>query len=334
MNNIKQSILLASAALLALASCSTDDANMQGGEPRQGTPILLGSVVSAPLTRASSGIQSTQLADNEQVNVYISEVGGSEYSPKVYTVNDGGNLSPLDNIYPYFPAGDKQLKIYALYPTTLTKDARRFTVRDDQDRQAQYKASDFMYGQLEDASGNVRSVAKTTDRQTLVFHHMLSKITVTLKSGEGSPNVAGAAVQLCGVFREIGFIVNSETLAGHLSAGSQDEENRGYVTVTSATTANSAGVASSVSAVIPPQTIRDGHYFLKIRLKGSGDSSVGDVVYYTPGQPFDLESGKEYKFNVTINQNGLKVDYTVAPWLSTQDDGGNDNNIYTGRASF
>jgi hypothetical protein len=47
-----------------------------------------------------------------------------------------------------------------------------------------------------------------------------------------------------------------------------------------------------------------------------------------------LESGKEYRFNMTINQDGLTVNYTVGDWLNTQDDQGNATNVYTGEPSF
>ena len=90
---------------------------------------------------------------------------------------------------------------------------------------------------------------------------------------------------------------------------------------------SNGGTTAGVSAIIPPQSIGT-KYFLKVRLAG------GDVIYYSPQQTFDLESGKEYPFNMTINQDGLTVNYTVSDWLNTQDELGNANNVFTGEPSF
>ena len=297
--------------LVLLTACSNDEAQPS----TDGLPILLTSTVCEQSTRASSGIQNTQLAEGEKVNVYITAVGGgATYDPKTYNVNNEGELSPVGNVYPYFPTNGNSIDLYALYPSTVTNAVTKFTVSSNQDRQAQYKASDLMYGLHVDGDGNKQNIAPTSDKQTITFRHKLSKVTVQLISGTGSPTVTGATIQLCNVFTQVGFTPSSGAVGG--TSG-----ETGFVTVTESTSASGNSV-SPVSAIIPPQTIGTG-YFLKIRLTG------GDVVYYSPSQSFDMESGKEYRFNVTINQNTISVNYTVSDWLNTQDVNGDDNNVVT-----
>ena len=312
-------LFFAVAGLLALASCSSS-----GDEetPKGGIPIMLTSTVEGTQTRAGSSIQNNALLSGEQVNVYITAPnGGATYDPKVYKINTGGEMSPVGNIFPYFPTNGNGVKVTALYPVTVTRDTHDFTVESNQDRQAQYKSSDHMFGTILDGDGNSKEVAPTAEKQTITFRHKLSKVTVVLASGTGSPSTIGSEIQLCNVQKTIGFT----PATGALGALSGDP---GFVTMTT-----DGKSPSGVSAIIPPQTIGTG-YFLKIRLAGKTDTDSGDIIYYSPSQSFDMESGKEYRFNMTINQNGLTVNYTVSDWLSTQDELGNPDNVYTGKPSF
>ena len=309
-------ILFILAAMGMMTACSnTDDMQPQNGEPQSGMPILLQSAVDG-LTRAGTSIQTNSLLTGEQVNVYITAPnGGATYEPKVYRINTGGEMAPVGNIFPYFPTNGNGIDLYALYPVAVTKDTRIFEVQSDQDKQAQYKQSDLMYGTILDGDGNRTTVAPTATKQVVTFKHKLSKITVKLTSGKGSPTIKNSEIQLCNVYKRIGFTPSS----GALSGISGDP---GYIKMTS-----NGGTTAGVSAIIPPQSIGT-KYFLKVRL------ASGDVIYYSPQQTFDLESGKEYRFNMTINQDGLTVNYTVGDWLNTQDDQGNANNVYTGEPSF
>lgn len=311
-------IFIVLAALVLLPACSsTDEVQPQTNEPQSGTPILLTSRVDG-VTRAGYNIQSTQLLSGEQVNVYITAVNNSvTYEDKVYKINAGGEMSPVGNIFPYFPTNSSdRVKVVALYPPAkATKTSLSFTVEDNQDKDPQYKQSDLMFGTILDGDGNMAEVARTSVKQTITFKHKLSKITVKLISGTGSPDIKDSEIQICNVYKKIGFTPSSGAL-GSL------QDDRGYVKITSNGQNN-----NGVSAIIPPQTISTG-YFLKIRLSG------GDVIYYSPSQSFDVESGKEYKFTMTINQDGLTVDYTVEDWLNTVDSNSDPTNVFTGHTEF
>ena len=308
-------ILLVFAAFGMLTACNNTDDVQPQSEPQSGTPIQLMSAVEG-LTRAGTSIQTNQLLTGEQVNVYIEAPdGGATYEPKVYRINTGGEMAPVGNIFPYFPTNGNGIQLYALYPIAVTKDTRTFEVQADQDKQQQYKQSDLMFGTILDGDGKMMTVEPTATKQVVTFKHKLSKITVKLISGKGSPVIKNSEIQLCNVYKKIGFTPSSGALSG-LSG------DPGYIKMTS-----NGGTTAGVSAIIPPQPIGTG-YFLKVRL------ASGDVIYYSPQQTFDLESGKEYRFNMTINQDGLTVDYTVNDWLNTEDAMGNANNVYTGEPNF
>lgn len=309
--------IFALTGLVALTACSNEADEVTPGvttEPQSGIPILLSCNVNQAeiITRASSGIQSTQLDRGEQVNVYITSTGAT-YNPKVYNINNSGAMAPVGNIFPYFPTNGSSVDVYALYPLAVTNATTSFSIQDNQDGSKAYKASDLMYGQPLDEYGNKRSIAPDQAAQMLTFKHLLSKVTVVLVSGQGDPNIANSTIQLCNIYKTIGI----NAAAGTLNTLHGEP---GFVTITE----NGAGTRS---CIIPPQAIGTG-YFLKIRLTG------GDVIYYSPDQSFNIESGKEYRFTVTVNQNQLKVKYSVEPWANTQDGLGNDNNVYAGKPAF
>lgn len=293
--------LLLAAAALTFAACGSDETDNWNGEIR-----LRSGLDVQQTTRAATTIQATQFDNGENIDVYITEAttdgkaATTTYDqPLVYTVGDGGALSTTKQ--PYYPTSGNGVNIFAVYPSgTSIAESNTFTIKEDQSTDANYKASDLMYG----APSSHATVSRTKDKVSLTFTHLLSKVTVVLKSGAGSPSLDGAVVELTGV-------KPSTTLTANSSGGSISTTASGdakAITVMKATTGSLEG-----SAVVIPQTLETS--FIKVTLATggvltstsltSGTSTLENVV---------LEAGKSYTYTITVNLTSLDVKSAIADW--------------------
>lgn len=298
-------LLTLAAVAMTLAACNSeiDDLNVE-------IRLKSGLDVQQTDTRAAADIQSTQFDSGEKIDVYISEnttgtattTYGTDGQPLVYTTTDAlGNMSTTTQ--QYFPTSGNGVNIYAVYPSGK-KSGETFTIETDQSDDAKYKASDLMYG----APKSNATVARQKSAVSINFKHLLSKVTVVLKSGAGSPSLDGAVVKLKGVKL-------STTLAASISGGSVSEASDAQtkdITVMKATTN-----ALSGSAVIVPQTLstsfievtlKNGGVLTSTGLKTSGSTDLNEVK---------LETGKAYTYTITVNLTGLDVTSSIADWDST-----------------
>lgn len=292
---MRNQLLYMASALLLLTACSSGDDNATSDEGR--IPILLQAGVQS-LTRAGSNLQNAQFDKGTVINVYLKELTTgtqtvtTKYSPMVYTTtNASGALSPQNNAYPYFPTNGRGVTALGLYPSSVNSGTTTFSVASDQKASSEYKASDLMV-----ATKTIETPVSAV--QTLQFQHMLSKITIKVKAGTGSPDIDGSVVTLYNVYRDIYFSGQDGTL--------------GAVHGTPGTVAVTEDCSTEQSCIIPPQNL-DPCRFFRIKLKS------GDVIYYYTTQTMNFESGNEYKFVITVNQNNLEVSYTVGTWTDEED---------------
>ena len=176
-----------------LAACSNDDENLNGGP----VELRLSSSLEVQ-TRAGNYIQGAQFDADEDIDVFIHEdVAAGETATRQYdqpvlytTLDANGNMSTNSsgkgvNIYAYYPS-----KAVSSIAEGATED---FTIQSDQSTDENYKLSDLMRG----AANN--PVERTRDAVPLAFSHLLTKVTVNLKQGNGQPDLEGAVVKLKGV---------------------------------------------------------------------------------------------------------------------------------------
>lgn len=295
---MKKNMIFAAIAALALTACSNDDEIKVGGD----NAILLTSSLDVAETRAATDIQTSAFDAGETVDVYITEnepgTNETHYNqPILATTKTGGALDLQDGPY-YYPTSGNGVNIYALYPTT-TK-AGEFTIADDQSTDANYKASDLMYGKP--ASNPVSPSANAVDIQ---FTHLLSKVTINLKPGENVTSLDGAEVKLLGV-------KPSTTLTASIDGHSITDASGTAIPITVMTATETV---TSGSAIIVPQTLPD--MFLQVTLDGAtltGKLSTGEPT---------LVAGNAYTYDITVNMRGgaLEIKGSITPWS----DGGTDS---------
>lgn len=295
---MKKNMIFAAIAALALTACSNDDEIKVGGD----NAILLTSSLNVAETRAATDIQTSAFDAGETVDVYITENNGGNNpttypQPIEYSTAAGGALT-VGTQY-YYPTSGNGVNIYALYPATAAT-GELFTIKEDQSTDANYKASDLMYGKP--ATNN--PVSPSANAVDIQFSHLLSKVTINLIAGENVTSLDGAKVELLGVKPSTTLTASKDGCS--IGAASGDATP---ITVMTATETVTSG-----SAIIVPQTLPE--MFLQVTLDGATLTGKLDS-----GAPV-LTAGNAYTYNITVNMRGgaLEIEGSITPWT----DGGTD----------
>ena len=283
-------------AVLALvaAACSNDDeiTDNWNGE------IRLSSGLAVQQTRANStDVPDKQIAENQVIGIYVTGVTDEPetsygYSNVSAKADGNGNFSDYSTTM-YYPQSGKSVKILAYHPyNSDTNDSYDFVVATDQSELEDYAASDLLYSEE-------KTYARSKTAQSLTFKHKLVKVKCTLISGNGTPDLTGATVEIVTPERAVKF-------------------DRKTGTVAAASTSTKSGdvkLGTTYGAIIPAQTYTKGTQFLKVTL------AKGGVLYYTipngtGDQDLALKGGNVYTFNITVNLTGLEVKSQITEWTS------------------
>lgn len=267
------------AATMILAGCNKDEHEITDNWNGE---IRLSSGVTVQQTRANStNVPDTQIADDEVVKVVVARQSGDSHDYDGYTLDftadgNGGLSNPTPM---YYPASGMGVNIYAYHPNDA---AASFSVQENQSVDEDYYKSDLLYSAAQD-------YARQKVAHSLTFVHKLCKVTYTLKSGTGSPDLTGATVKWLNVAKTIGF----DAATGE---------------VTTPTDAVTITPHATHGAIIVPQTVSSGTKLLQVTLANGG------VLYYTPSTDQVFEGGKKYNYDITVNLSGLTVESTITDW--------------------
>jgi hypothetical protein len=253
-------------------------------------------------SRAAFTSADVQIRGGESVAVWVDEIGGAQlYGNNILTADGSGGLSGGARMF--FPENGQNVDIYALHTNaTITGEpypSTSFThsVSADQRTIADYAASDMMYART-------TNVAKTSSAIGMTFYHLLSKIQIAVRAGNGLEATDIKGVTITGVRPEAVVSLDKSTAPA-------------ATTVAAAGTATDITVGADVSetfdapvfndAIIVPQTLTAGTAFITVHLAG------GDLTYRLPTTTV-FASGKKYIYRLTANLNGITLSSTLAAW--------------------
>lgn len=265
-------------AALVLAACTGDD---DAAWPEGGVPLELYAAVEG---YSSANAQTRATTENrweggEKVRLWISSSFSGPAQDVYPSVDSDGKL--IVNLAWVSP--DEKKVIQGVYPSV---NIVSFSVQADQSNEG-YQDSDCM------AAPYLRITVTSPDK-TLVFRHVIAKVVVHLKAGNG---VTGDELQRA--------TVTFENLA--CKGGSIDFSNGTAEQVTPDTdritpnevTPAADGYVRTVRALLLPQDMSK-RKFVKIVIGGK-------TFYYTPAAgEADFFSGKMYEYRLTVTSEGIE----------------------------
>lgn len=308
-------------ALLSFAACSTDEKieNIDN-EPVE---LRLTSGIEVQQTRATHDLDQV-LREGETIYVWVDDAEtGDLLFARTLTVEEDGALTGGDPMY--FPQNGNSVNIYALHTnadvegTDYPEDELEHQVAEDQRSTGGgpgpyrgYAESDLVYARSED-------VSRQTEAVQLEFKHLLSKIEVVLKEGEGldegflEENIS--RLELVDVRHRAAFTLDKEVEADEIAvqyAGFGSGSRSDIRIDTDITDEGDDDILNE--AIIVPQEVGEGDSFIRITLTGGGE------FVYNMATATTFESGKKYKYIITANATGIGVASEITDWDGSADD--------------
>jgi hypothetical protein len=312
---------------LTLASCSGTDETESGMTTADVAISLKSNVVGVVSRSISTNLQNTNISTTNPVGIYIYDQGnttknvaGYGYENYQYTADANGVLTLGSNQQAPFYSTSQAVDIYGYAPrfsaiTTGFTTAQPFAVKDDQSADADYVASDLIYGAHKTAA-----ISKTA--QSITFTHKLSKVNVTIVAdgtyGFTAADLSGATVRLKNVAKSGTMLLTDGTFTPSTTAA------KGEVKVFGVAASNTATSVSG-SAVIVPQTFANSAStsFIEITLAN------GTVYQYVPTADITFDAATQYNYTITMKNAGISVTSTITPWSTSTDATGDANKIPT-----
>lgn len=298
MKLMKKYFILAAVAL-TMAACSNDDgANIAN----DGTIRITTDLGKAGTRTIDQTVQATQIANGGSVWVEFTtnattidqgdgstgdgdgKWNGSKKASAAYTADGSGNLSSTSPTkWPYSGANATSpetvsIEAWAPFSSAPTINTTTIETKDDQTTEANYTASDYLYGKRSSfAWATIASPVLVT------FDHKLAKINVNVSNSDGS-SVTGAKV----VFGP-NTLDREATLKANGVVDATGGSAAGAITMATALDAN-----ATASCIIIPQTINAGAALFTITL-----GSTTYTCTATAAKTYDPT--KVYTYNLSLS---------------------------------
>lgn len=305
---MRKFFLLAATVCTILSSCS------EGSEPSieptpEPTPTPQ-EQVKIPInlsignyTRAND----TAFENGDKVGIYVVNYNGSTAGTLATSGNhvnntqftyNGSAWTPASTIYWLDQTTHADFYAYYPYSASASISAHSFSVKTDQSTEANYFASDFLWGKATNIAPIKNAVPITTN-------HTFSNILIYLEAGEGfTAETFAAATKSV----KITNIKTSATI--NLATG--------VATATGDIAAITPwNVGTHYRAMVVPQTVADGTNLITITIDG---------VDYTFAKGFTFKPNHQHKFTVSINKTNGNIDIGIGGWESDDSDNGGSAN--------
>ena len=309
------------AATMILAGCSNDENEVTdswNGEIR---------LTSGVTAQTRSNTQATQIQEGETVYVWADKASSTTEYIRAWTLT-AGSSNDFTGTSQYYPTDGSKLDFYALHgnfaSNAFTENTTEFpataivhSVEADQSNtdMKNYAKSDLLYAVQ-------KNVARSKDAVELTFYHMLSKVEVALKSGNGKPNLTDAVVTIVGTKLKADFTpdksatITEQAARAGMIAITGDDNNDTPIKIQTVTTDNlDTNSEYGEAVVLPKQTLNADDSFIQVKL-----SNGAVFTYKIPaGESLTLESGKKYTYKITVNQTGLTVTSKIEDWTKVEE---------------
>lgn len=286
MKKIGWSVLLSS---LMLIGCSKAEKTVT---PEPEPPIEPAKIPIAIATGLWTRATDSAFEENDKVGLYVVNYSGGSAGTLTNSGNYVNNMcfTYSESWQPETPVywKDQTTKadFYSYYPYSASignVSAHPFSVRADQSAEADYKASDFLWGSR-------TGVAPTADPVMITVRHAMSNLIVRLQAGQGysEADMDRASITVHGL--RTGAVINladgSVTATGGASSMIPLKESGRY------------------RALVVPQTVSDVK-LIEVSLDGST---------YSLTQSMTFESNKQHTCTLVVNRIGEGFNFGIDGW--------------------
>lgn len=225
----------------------------------------------------------------------VSITFNKEFYSKEYVADTYGNLTCTDPFY--WTKNNETATVTAWYQKgkSYTSAPSSFWIETDQSTEEGYAKSDIIMA--------CQNVSFNDAKKNLRFKHLTAKVIINLKGKESTvENVNTAKVTLINLLNVVQF---TATPSDDLSGISVSQTALGaYVDqVTPYECANPPnGYQKSVQALLPPHYAGGTTNFIKITI---GDFPGKNYFYRPSPTECNLQSGKQYTYNITVSNSGI-----------------------------
>lgn len=293
---MKKLFFLAATVCTILSSCSKSEAPVIEQPSKLPINLSIGQNTRANDTAFSSG---------DEVGIYVVNYNGTTAGTLATTGNHVDNMKFTYSNSVWDPASaiywlDKTTKadFYAYYPYSASANttSHSFSVMADQSVEANYWASDFLWGKA-------ASIEPTENAVPITTNHVFSNILVYLEAGTGF-----TADDFASLNKSV-KITNVKTNATiNLATGVANA-------VGEVATVTAWNVGDYYRAMIVPQTVADDTSLITVTVDGVG---------YTLASGMTFVANKQHKFTVTINKSSNGVNIGIGGWDTDDNDYGGD----------
>jgi len=234
--------------------------------------------------------ESMDIVDAAENIQYVASASGAE-----------GSFLAKDNPI-YFPDNGDKVRFLAYHPYNSKVIDRVYKV--DVSDQSNQSAIDLLYSFNPDA---LYSKETKNERVSLSFDHMLTKIIINVKPGDGlsATDLENIETVLTGVNREVEFDLNAVDF--------QNYANKGTISPRKTEVKNGYSI-SYEAIVVPTIDVLGAQIVFDLKNGIEGENIASDVFRWD----FDatLIRSTRYIYNVTINRSGITVESSINDWLS------------------
>ncbi len=303
MRKIK-TLTIVACALLTFCACSSENGSTPAPNPTP-TPTPTPETEKIPInisTTVTSRATESAFEVNDAIGLFVVNRNadgtattlaptGNHVDNMKYTYN--GNWTPVTQTYWKDNTTHADFYIYYPYSSSISSvEAMPFEVNADQSTVANYKAGDLMIGKTTD-------VTPTANAVKLDAKHVMSQMVITLVAGNGFTESSLAASQVSVKINKLKTQATANISTGAVTAKGDDVD---------ITPLKEDG---NYKAIIVPQSVGEGN-LVTVNVDGR-DFNLAKASNFT-----SFESGRKYKFTVTLSKTSNGVNVNITKW---EDDG-------------
>ena len=302
----KLSISLCMACLTGImAAGCTEETDSDKHLPDGKYPMTFTAAVDGlTVTRAGTADGKWTTTDQIAVQVSNAESGGI----KIYAPSDNGSSATLTSDDPfYWQSSDETKTVSAWYcgdgstalgQANAEKVPASWSVQPDQNEGEgnDYQESDFLYAAPKD-------ISFSSTNKSLAFTHQTARVVINIKKAEAATETSSITKVTIGYDNNLALSGTYSVPTEGKATGTWNTSGgtKGTITPKDITASGSSDILKTYAALVIPQNMY-GEKFIAVTLTDN------NTYYYTPqDEEANLESGKQYTYNITVKNGYLEV---------------------------